>query len=73
MDSVAPIVEQPTVARLIAPTMEEPSSTGPTSPGGGLHAKGNPGMEEVWGAVVTSSGLAEVSAEPAGDAPSDAA
>ena len=61
------------VARLMVPTTEEPSAIGPTLPGGGLHDEGNLGVEEVWGVATTSSGLAEVSTEPAGDAPSSAA
>ena len=73
MDLVAPTVEQPTVARPTAPTTEEPLAIGPTLPSGGLHDEGNLGVEEVWGAAATSSGLAGVSTEPAGDAPSSAA
>ena len=53
--------------------MEEPSTTGLTSPDGGLHDEGNPGVEEAWDAVATSSGLAGVGTEPVGDAPSSVA
>ena len=60
-------------ANPVAPTMEEPSTTRPTSPGGGLHEKGDPTVEEVWDVLATSSGLAEAGTEPAGDAPSSAA
>jgi len=37
-----------------------------------LHDKGDLGVEEVRGVAATSSGLARVSTEPAGDAPSSA-
>ena len=73
VDLVFPTMEQPTVAELTAPTMEEPSTTGPTSPNGGFHDEGDPGVEEAWDAVATSSGLAGAGTEPAGDAPSSAA
>ena len=73
MDLVAPTTKQPAVAWPTTPTTKEPSATGPTLPGGGLHDEGNLGVEEVWGVAMTSSDLAEVSMEPAGDAPSSAA
>ena len=50
--------------------MGEPSTVGPTSPGGGLHDEGDPGAEEIQDAVATSSGLARATMEPAGDVPS---
>jgi len=53
--------------------MEEPSTTGLTLPGGGLHDAADPGVEEVWDAMMMSSGLAEAGMEPTGDAPSSAA
>ena len=73
VDPVAPTVEQPMVVELTASTMEESSTTGPTLPGGGLHDEGDPSVEEAWDATTTSSGLAGVGTEPAGDASSSAA
>ena len=70
MDPVAPTVEQPMVARPTAPTIEEPLATRLTSPSDGLHDEGNHGVEEVWDAAVTSSGLVGVGMEPVGDLPS---
>ena len=61
------------VARLTAPTMEEPSATRLTSSGGGLLDEGDPSVEDVWGAAVMSRGLAGASMELAGDASSSAA
>ena len=40
------------------------------SPGDGLHNEGDPGAEEMWGAMASSSGLARESMEPTGDVPS---
>ena len=52
--------------------MEEPSTTGLTSPGGGLHDEGDPNVDEAWDATVTLSGLAKAGV-PARDALSSAA
>ena len=73
MDLVTPTVEQLTVAEPTAPTMEEPSTTGLTSHGIGLHDEGDPDVEEAWDATMMLSGLARAGTEPAGDAPSSAA
>ena len=54
------------VAKPTTPTMEKPSTTEPTSPGGGLHDEGVPSVEEAWDAMVTLSGLARAGTEPAG-------
>ena len=61
------------VAEPTTPTMEVPSITRPTSPGGGLHDEGDPSVEEAWDAMVMSSGLAGAGTEPTGDTPSSAA
>jgi hypothetical protein len=53
--------------------MEEPSTTGRTSPGSRLHDEGDPSVEEVWDVVATLSGLAGAGTKPAGDAASSAA
>ena len=52
------------VAEPTAPAMEEPSTTGPISPGGGLHDEGDPGVEEL------SGGLGGEGMETTGDASS---
>ena len=57
-------MEQPIVAKPTAPTMEEPSTTGPTSPSGGLHDEGDPSVEEAWDAMETWSGPTKVGTEP---------
>ena len=67
VDPVAPTVEQLTVVESTALTMEECSTTRPTSPGSGLHDEGDPSVEEVWDAVAMSSGLAGASTKPTGD------
>ena len=70
--SATPTVEQLTVVESTALTMEECSTTRPTSPGSGLHDEGDPSVEEAWDAMVTSSGLARAGTEPTGDEPSSA-
>ena len=72
-DLVAPTLEQSIAMGPTSPTTGELLTSGSASPGGGLHDEGDPGTEEMWGAAATSSGLAEASTEPAGDAPSSAA
>ena len=52
--------------------MEEPSTTGLTSPGGGLHDEGDPSVEEAWDAMATLSDLAGAGMKPAGDTLSSA-
>ena len=47
--------------------MGEPSTTGPTSAGGGLHDDGDPGMEEMWDATMMSSSLVGANMLPTGD------
>ena len=68
-DVVAPASEQSRAAGLTGPTIGEPSTAGPASPGSGLHDEGDPGAEEMWGVAAMSSGLAGASTEPTGDAP----
>ena len=53
---------------LAAPTMEEPPVTGPTSPGGGAHDKGDPGNKVFWSAVATSTDPARARVGTIGDA-----
>ena len=67
-DLVAPALEQSTATGPTGPTMGEPSIATLVSPGGGLHDEGDPGAEEMWGAVATSSGLARASTKLAGNA-----
>ena len=59
-DLVDPTVEQPAAVESVAPAMEEPPVTGPTSPGDGAHDVGDLGDEGLWSTAATS-------ADPAGE------
>jgi hypothetical protein len=70
---VAPAMEQPTATESVAPTVQEPPVTGPTSPGGGAHNEGDLSDEGLWSAAVTSSDPARAGAGAMRDAPGNAA